>query len=73
MGISPLKIPMADVPIVLENSAVLMESVGLVEIVQLVKVVSEELAFVTEDVMEESVAQITVEPNVEPVFLDRPV
>lgn len=62
---------MADVPIVLENSAVLMESVDLVEIVQLVKAVSEELASVIEDVMEESVVQIIVEPNVEPVSPDR--
>jgi uncharacterized protein YaaR (DUF327 family) len=41
--------------------------VDLVEIVQLVKVVSEELACVTEDVMERSVVQITVEHSVEPV------
>jgi hypothetical protein len=67
LGILQLKTPMADVPIVLENSAVLMESVDLVATVLLVNPVSEELAFVTEAVMEKSVVLITVELNVEHV------
>lgn len=58
---------MADAPIVLEKLAVLMESVDLVEIVQLVKAVSEEFASVIEDVMGRSAVQTTVELNVEPV------
>lgn len=56
---------MADVPTVLENNAVLTESVDLVETVQLVNLVSEESASVIEDVMAKSVVLTTVVLNVE--------